>query len=280
MGDIAVLVLAHKNQEQVAELCSQLSDFDVYIHVDTKSNILLGELGTLPNVSAISTRSVYWGSFAMVQATLDLMKIAAGRGHSRYLLISGQDWPIKSSIEISEFYLGRPSTNFVQALNLRDWERGGLERVTRWHMRSPVGTTGLTNYALRLSGFVLAKIQAALKINRKSLWDFYCGPQWMDLTGEAVSAVLNLVESEPQFLKRFRGTSCSDEIFFQTALTYLGFENTFSNFQTRYIDWKSGPEHPRTLRISDLGALSQSDALFARKVDAQIDDSVIEAFRN
>ena len=64
--------------------------------------------------------------------------------------------------------------------------------------------------------------------------------------------------------------------FFQTAIHYLGLEGRSSSESLRYIDWASGPEHPRTLRSEDLQRLAGSGALFARKFDTSTDARVIE----
>ena len=42
-----------------------------------------------------------------------------------------------------------------------------------------------------------------------------------------------------------------------------------------YIDWKKGPGLPRILDISDLEEIKDSDRLFARKFDLDIDKNLL-----
>jgi hypothetical protein len=84
------------------------------------------------------------------------------------------------------------------------------------------------------------------------------------------------VESNPEFLIRFRHTLCPDEMFFQTAAHLIGSGMCGTAGLLRYVDWTTGPEHPRTLRMGDLENLSISDALFARKLDEKVDSELIE----
>lgn len=274
---VAVLILAHKNPDQLGKLVlSLVRTFDVFVHIDKKARFNSCDLPRVVNLRVVKKHKISWGSFAMVEATLDLIRLAGPQNYARFILISGQDLPIKSNGEILKFYSEHSDTNFMQSLNLKDWDSGGLERVTHWHFRSPIGTRGLAKLALRISGFALSTVQKRLGFSRKMEWEFFCGSQWVDLTGETARAILSLTEANPAFLRRFRATTCSDEIFFQTAVHFLGLENTCSPAQTRYIDWSSGPEFPRTLRISDLEQLQASPALFARKFDSATDNEVID----
>ncbi len=274
---ITVLVLAHKNPDQISTLLKTLgSKFDVYLHIDAKSQIRTEEFSAFPNVTAIKTRKIFWGSFSMVEATLDLMKLALPRQYDRYILISGQDLPTKTPDQISEFFQGVPEREFVQGLNLKDWDQGGLDRITLFHGPSPVGAVGARKFLLKLFDFFSIKVQKYLGFNRKTLWDFYCGPQWVDLTGFAVERILELVETAPHFVRRFKFTACADEIFFPTALHYLAMGDRIANETLRFIDWESGPEYPRTLRAEDISRLENGSHLFARKFDEQVDTYAID----
>jgi hypothetical protein len=44
----------------------------------------------------------------------------------------------------------------------------------------------------------------------------------------------------------------------------------------RFVDWTTGPEHPRTLRTEDYGRIRESGMLFARKVDRSVDADIVE----
>ncbi len=275
---IAVLVLAHKNSTQVEKLLKILTlKFDVYLHIDAKSNLETNEFAIFQNVTVIKSRKISWGSFSMVQATLDLLQLAHARKYDRYILISGQDLPTKTPEQISEFFERVPDLEFVEGLNLKDWDKGGLDRISLFHGPSPVGALGLRKFLLQLFDFASMKVQKYFRVHRKTAWDFYCGPQWVDLTGFAAERILQLVESAPDFLRRFKFTSCADEIFFPTALHYLGIEDRIANQTLRFIDWESGPEYPRILRVEDISRLDNGSHIFARKFDEKVDRRAIDA---
>ncbi|MEG1087361.1 MAG: hypothetical protein RSD79_04765, partial [Cetobacterium sp.] len=74
-------------------------------------------------------------------------------------------------------------------------------------------------------------------------------------------------------------------LFFQTILMDSKFkdkiwklESEFDNnlMALRYIDWKKGPDFPRTLDESDYDDILKTETLFARKFNEKID---IEKYR-
>ncbi|MDR2097810.1 MAG: hypothetical protein LBP37_04745 [Spirochaetaceae bacterium] len=76
-------------------------------------------------------------------------------------------------------------------------------------------------------------------------------------------------------MKRYKWTSCSDEIFFQTILNKIE-GITIVNDSLRYVDWETGPEYPRILRTHDYEKVIESGKLFARKFDEKSDREIIE----
>ena len=104
----AVLILAHKNIDQVIELSQRLSsNFNVYIHFDRKISLSKKqelELNQL-NVKFFSKYDVKWGSYSIVRATIDLMKLSLENPKNTYFhLISGQDWPMQAPQKIYDFF--------------------------------------------------------------------------------------------------------------------------------------------------------------------------------
>ena len=104
----AVLILAHKNIDQVIELASRLStDFEIYIHLDKKAKITVDQSRKIKKITKgyISKYDVKWGSYSIVKATIDLMKMALNNNQNTYFhLISGQDWPLMSPAKIYEYF--------------------------------------------------------------------------------------------------------------------------------------------------------------------------------
>ncbi len=276
---IAVLVLAHKNVAQISALVKLLSEeFDVYVHLDAKSTLMPEQLPNLPGVNVMKKHRIRWGSLSMVEATLSLMQHASASNYDRYVLISGQDIPIRPLPQIRQFFENNLDKEFVGSLNLRSWNQGGLERLSRYHSPSHLGAKGLVKHCLKLQSYVLSRIQDIFNIERPLEIEFYCGPQWVDLTGGTVRAILKYLESNRWLLNRLKWTACSDEIFFPTILNQLNLGSKRVDQTLRYVDWSECRDSPKLLGYDDLESLKQSDALFARKFEF-VDESTMLQYR-
>ena len=82
-------------------------------------------------------------------------------------------------------------------------------------------------------------------------------------------------------LEDYRHTISADEIFLQTAVHHSKFkENLYKSAPNdidasmRLIDWVRGT--PYVFQISDSDELINSDCMFARKFDENIDKQIIE----
>ena len=75
----AMLILAHKNVDQVLQLASKLNRrFEVYIHFDTKCPVSEKEKSFMDDngIKHISEVDVNWGSWSIGEAAYRLMKLA------------------------------------------------------------------------------------------------------------------------------------------------------------------------------------------------------------
>lgn len=65
--------------------------------------------------------SVKWGQISQVTATLNLLDEAHTHGeYDFYWLISGQDWPIRTTDAIVKFFEEHTAENFVQYLDSKN----------------------------------------------------------------------------------------------------------------------------------------------------------------
>lgn len=278
---IAAIVLAHTNPSQVLRLCNHLAeDFDVYIHIDQNSPLTPELFTGNPRVQAIKHLRTHWGSPEILFATLKLMTLAEKKsgGYDRHILISGQDVPLKSNDEIRKHFETYPENDFIECQKLLP-DHPLVSRVAQFHWKSPKRSKGFIK-AARVVVAETLRVAHQFLPKRRSDFDVYFGSSWVDLTGNTVRRVLNLVQSSPKFLTRFKHTLLPEEMFFQIATHYLGIGTCGTGGGNRYIDWETGPEFPRTLRIEDFQMISDSGALFARKVDARIAPELIEALYN
>lgn len=266
---IAILILAHKNPQQLQKLIDHLAkDFDVYVHADRKSDLADKYQHSTP----VKRHRVYWGSYNQILATLELFSTAAKKEYDRYILISGQDIPVKTNAEISRFFMDNPGKQFLEFTKVPvPWwnAEGGMERLKYYYLKSD------REFFRKVSGKLVDWQKMFPFLGRKVQFTPYAGANWMNLNKEAVQYILAYVKSHPEYLGRFRFTHCADELFFQTILLNSPLADSCENNLLRYFNWKKGPEFPRTLRMDDLEEILQSPALFARKFDETVDNNVI-----
>jgi len=275
---IGVLILAHNNPNQLKQLVDILkTDFQIFIHLDKKSCIDSDIFANEPNVCVIKNHKVYWGSVNIVLATLDLIKLAFEHNCDYYILISGSDLPILKNQDIIKEIRKNPEISYFDyhSLPREDWPlNGGFERLQLFWEK--IEKPNVTSYSIKSLLFSLCRnIQRVFHLKRKLLpVTYYGGAQWFNLSKEAVEYLLNYIEENPKFLKSFNYTLISDEIFFHTLLLNSPIRHKIENDKKRYIDWDTGPERPRILRIEDYDKIIKSNGFFARKFDEKIDDEI------
>ena len=277
-------MLIHEYNEHHEKLINNLSkDFDVFLHIDKRSKIRLDNLKS-EKVFIFKKYKVYWGSYNQILATLFLFKTSNKNNYDRYIFISGSDIPIKSNSEIKVFFENNKNEYFsFSQLPTSFWnENGGFDRIDYFYSHS------LSRGNINLFEKIVNKIQRIintgiinplmhlfnLKRRIKNL-KYYGGANWMDLTGNCVSQIIEFTNHNKKFVKKFRYTRCADEIFFQTIICNYVENIKIENLCLRYIDWKSGPEFPKILRYEDYHKIKESNCLFARKVNPFVGSKII-----
>ncbi|UTX36500.1 beta-1,6-N-acetylglucosaminyltransferase [Ligilactobacillus salivarius] len=281
----AILILAHKNVQQVVELSRKLnSNFNVYIHFDKKMTLDDNCLKILENenIRYISQEDVKWGSWSIVRATIALMNLALSDKDNRYFhLISGQDWPIINSQEIYDFFEDKNSIYM---------ERYSADRVKKSHEEIINWQKYYYYYDVinrrKLYGKIFhrltMKLQGLLKINKfkklKINLDIYAGSQWGSLPRDAVEFALDYLDSHENVYKMFETGFCSDEFWLPTILANSSkFRNRYENYNYHFIKWtEQHGSYPAILDENNFIELRQSKAFFARKFDADISRKLIE----
>lgn len=281
----AILILAHKNVQQVVELSRKLnSNFNVYIHFDKKMTLDDNFLKILENenIRYISQEDVKWGSWSIVRATIALMNLALSDKDNRYFhLISGQDWPIINSQEIYDFFEDKNSIYM---------ERYSADRVKKSHEEIINWQKYYYYYDVinrrKLYGKIFhrltIKLQGLLKINKfkklKINLDIYAGSQWGSLPRDAVEFALDYLDSHENVYKMFETGFCSDEFWLPTILANSSkFRNRYENYNYHFIKWtEQHGSYPAILDENNFIELRQSKAFFARKFDADISRKLIE----
>jgi hypothetical protein len=272
---IDYLIRAHTAPEQLARLVRRLDEGDVrfYIHV----NRLTGEetfaamqagLAGRENVVWLPRVACYWGGFSLLRATLvgiDAI-LASGDLPDHAVLLSGQDYPLKSPAEIEAHLAARSGRNLLHHFRLpaREWagEGGGLNRLRYPHFERVRYRTRLLRLPLR------RRLPEGLEPHG--------GMSFWALTGETLAWLRRFLAGRPDVLRFFRRTKMPDELIFQTVLLSSPLAATVDNELLHYLDWSSGNAHPATLTAADLPELRASGKLFARKFDPAVDSEILD----
>ncbi|MCB2312378.1 beta-1,6-N-acetylglucosaminyltransferase [Clostridium tagluense] len=256
---IAYLILTHKSSIQLTRLINTLNCEEVYffIHVDKNSSDeffyeVNNTFKTYKNVFFIDRSSCAWGEFGIVEATIEGIKriIVSNINIDYVVLLSGQDYPIKSNKYIKEFFTTNNGKCFIHNF--------------------PIPRPGFHN------GFY-NRIPPKYKLPWNiSLWG---GSQWWCLTRECIYYIYYFIMKNPAYIEYCKHLVVPDEIFFQTIVMNLNFKSNIVNDGLKYIDFDSAPppkNHPVTLSKEHFSTLSNSTSLFARKFDIEYDYEILD----
>jgi len=244
---ITYLILAHKMPLQISRLINALRGPEVnfVIHIDASVSIddFYEVLKNDKKVYFLDKRvKSSWASYDMIQACLNAFQfILNNLTTDRIILLSGQDYPIKSSKHIHSYFSANRNKIFINYVKLPFSKRlgGGL-------MRFP-------------------KIPKPQYIEH-----LYSGSQWWSFPINLIHYILNFLEAHPDYIRYFKQVYLPDESFFQTLLlnsTENFIKQNLVNSCLKMMRWDAPFMHPRMLTSSDKNIITRSKALFARKFD-------------
>ena len=279
----AYIILAHKNEQQVQRLIDTLDDKNsmFFLHVDRKVSItgfkkLFDNDSRVYFVQRVKTE---WGGFGLVDATLNAMYDVRKSGDfDKIILLSGQDYPIKSNEKIDKYFQHSRYNIFMDHFplpNHRKWgPGGGMYRVNKYFF----GLSFIKKYLAKAANFLATFIPFLNRKLAKGIEPF-SGSQWWAMDMRALNYVLDYVAAHPEYVKFHKHTFAPDELFFQMILLNCEDESlrdNIANDNLRYMKWQtSNIAHPEILKVNDLNDIGDSNALFARKFDMGVDEDVI-----
>ena len=249
----AFLIIAHNEYPILEVLLSMLDDErnDIYLHIDKRAVALYQKIKGFKTKKAgfyliEKSIKVYWGDISLVKAEYLLFETALKNGtYVYYHLLSGTDLPIKSQDYIHEFFHKNSGKEFVgfwqNAAHQRDLER----KVFRYYFFTQ-RLKDKGNLLHEITSLIRNAVLALHKISnyrRKTTFEFKKGGQWVSITENAVSYLL---QYKSTILKRMKYTLCPDEIFIQTLLWNSPFRekmyciNDANIGCMRDIDWERG----------------------------------------
>ena len=183
---IAYLLVAHKNPEQVNMFINQLLQYgacDVYVHVDKKNPDLFNKIISSPNVFKYSKYDVRWGSFEIVKAAVELMRMVknSGRKYTHMYFGSGQDLLVKKGLY--EYLENNSETVFLHIVGeIKDDNRESARYRICWPHKLMIRDDLHPYRFIRIIMQILCSLGLVINKNRKQLKQsvrFYEGRTWL-----------------------------------------------------------------------------------------------------
>lgn len=263
-GPVVVAMLSHRDPPFIQRLAGRLLEGEnthVLVHHDPRS-----EPHGLPDDNRIlalpDPAPCDWGrmnfAFTMVRCVREALNWLPEL--SWVLLISGQDYPVKPMSEI-EAELSQTDADAM----LRHFK----VTVRPLFGEHPWQTRCRDRYLRRLR--VPGQRRSIPAIRRHPFGagtELYIGDTWVNLGHNAARHLVHQEQQRTDLKRYFSRCSNPDEAYLSTLLLNDAQNLTFVNQRKRYIAWSEGQPHPRILNEVDLEPINQSDAFFARKMDA------------
>lgn len=291
----AYLIIAHADWAQLERLLSLLDDPDneIFVHVDAKAKDWpeerLRQAVKVSHVEFFQRYKIYWGSFEMVEATLDLLEMARKRGCDYYHLLSGADLPVRSQEEIHAFFEQNAGKEFVHFATDESRERNHEigRRARLYHLFMHFSRRYRfqpLNKLFRWIDRACIAAQLCLGVNRLRRFpglEVRYGSSWFSITDALAAYVL---ENRATIYEVFRYANSADELFLQTLVHNSPFRERLYHPQydgsidsnQRLVDWKRGKNgSPYTFRLEDFEMIQNSGCLFARKFSMAVDPELV-----
>lgn len=263
---IAYLILAHKNPQQVKRLIKSLKG-DVFVHIDRKRNLQEFYIDS-DNIHYLNNRvKVNWGGYSIIEATLRLIKYAKETSiYDYYILLSGDDYPIRKLDEFSAFLSKNIEYSFMEYDKFDEKWHWLKYRYERYYVFENPNILG------RIVHRVLNMI-----IRKRTMYKgmiAYKGSQWWCLNLVCIEYILKYISENKSVIRFFKHTRIPDEMFFQTILLNSRLKDKIINDNLRYIVLEG--RHPETLLKKDFEEIITSNKFFARKFDINIDNEILD----
>jgi len=268
---IAYCLTVHTRPEQVGRLLDRIGDADDHYYVDVFNKGLEDKWLQVLDRPAYDIEKVFkysngWGSFKLVQATLDAMEHFRDKPYDYFINLSGQCYPLRPIEQIKQRLAAENGKSFVEyePFPRPRWsdEKGGYRRLERIYFRP-------FRHANMWSVPRIRKIPLGMRP--------YGGSQWFCLHKAHVEFVLSFLEEHPEVVSFYKRSLIPDEMFFQTILMNSEVRDEIVNDNKRFTDWsKKCTPLPATLLSEDVPRLERSGKFFARKFDTMMDAKVLD----
>ncbi|MFM7333575.1 MAG: beta-1,6-N-acetylglucosaminyltransferase [Tabrizicola sp.] len=271
---LGVVMLCHAALDRAAQLARHWASHGcpVVIHVDARTpqgqfDTLTKALADLPDIRFSRRSPCEWGTFGIVQATIDAATrmLADFPAVSHILLASGSCLPIRPVAALQAHLDQHPETDFIESVTTADvgWTVGGLNEE-RFTLRFPFAW----KRSRRLfDGYVT--LQRLLRFRRRLPPGLvpHLGSQWWCLTRPTLQAILEHPD-RPALDRYFKRAWIPDESYFQSLVRQVSTRIESRSLTLSKFDYQG---RPYTFYDDHLHLLRQTDAFLARKIWPQAD---------
>jgi hypothetical protein len=299
---IAYLNLCHTDPNVVGRVAHKLTsnpNFDMYIHVDAKSDIepFRKAIGDNKQVQFIENRQkVYWGGYNAIIATFEMLKTAidSDRDYDYFVLLQNLDYPIKSNHYIEKFFTQHNGTEYLRGCPIagtKDWHYGAKYKIYNDRDKDFYLTnkSKLKKYLWdgknAIKSITTIGFDGVHKENGEKIKLYYGTAQWA-ITRKAAVYMLDFYNTHPKFNKRMEHIKFPDEEYFHTVLHNSKFKTNCVKYdepEERWlVNWRNihyfefPDEGVVTFTDKDFEKLMGIDELFCRKVRSGTSDKLLD----
>ena len=296
------LILAHKNPQQLARMIKTLDDGNskFFIHLDAKTPIehFTAQLEDEHIVFIPERERCVWGDFSIVLATIHLMEAAAkAQNKGFFILMSGQDYPIKPIGELDAFLEENAHCDFIDYLPLEQkWKPKMVkDKMNHYHIlhsetrgdsncyapfsHSSLFQKGRTLWHLLKGRLSLKNFKKLCQLPRREapFAQQYAGSQFWAFSENTFYDVLTYIQKHHEELELYyQYTSSPDEVYFHSILLNLKEEGRkiILKNQLTYVNYF---RKNNVFLTEDFEKLtSAEEQFFARKFDMEIDAIILD----
>ena len=293
-SDLAFLVLAHTDAVLLDRLLNALPPGSTKIvHIDRKSTDLAMFAPTAPNTRLVHNRvPVFWAGFSVVEATLSLIRLGLTATHAqRFILLSGQSYPLRSNLSIVEFFDRHREREFIGYFNIEQADQHYINKLETYFISEEIISGMLkikhsrtVKIASRVSSFLAQRFRRKWRKQLRGLHPAF-GSQWWALTRPCLKTILEISETQPEF-QFFKLSFAPDEMYFHTMVANSRFHERaggFQQFQGRG-NWRLNELHllnskgslHKTYSLDDWKEIAAADKLFLRKLSSGGSEELIQ----
>lgn len=309
---LAILLLVHKNFEQVKRLIMKLNhdEVDIYVHCDKRWDEGYNSLKKMKFDNVFISDVRYKSdldTWSLVEAPMQLIKMAkdTGNTYKYYALLSGQDYLVNSidSIihDLNEHY-PKPYIDCTPYCR-NNWvyhkfkANIGYFRYHGWldkHIKN-----NKINKLVKVPSYVaiigiISKASNPRKRLKKLAVNLYGGSAWWILPDIVISYILEEYLKEEKYIRELSRTMTPEETFFQIMTMRSPLSNMVElnppnmveqNCKTYAYFWgidKPPVGHPYIFTMDDINLLRDKakNFFFARKFDSNVDAAIFDYIDN